>query len=84
LLQPQGADPHMHIGECDPIFESYTDFETGKCIRKHRALLSDEEPSPYFATVLETFKLNELEVVTIDSNGNALVYHYDELYEIVL
>lgn len=86
LLIPQGDEADLYAGACDPIFDSYTELETNICIRKTKEVLSDsgEDSTVYAADPLETFKIYELEVVTIDSGGNALVYNFDQLYEIIL
>lgn len=82
VLELQGADPHYHVEDCDPLFKSSTDFETGLCVRTPMATLSNEEETSYQLDLLETPKIYQLEVVTIDLSGNALIYSYDELYEI--
>lgn len=86
LLIPQGDNPDLFAGACDPLFDSYRDLNTNICIRKNKELLSDSEDTAdvYFAEPLETFKIYELEVVTIDTAGNALIYNFDELYEITV
>lgn len=86
LLIPQGENADLYSGACDPVFDSYTELETNICIRKSKEVLSDSEENAtvYAADPLETFKIYELEVVTVDSGGNALVYNFDELYEIFI
>jgi hypothetical protein len=86
LLIPQGDNPDLFTDACDPLFDSYRDLDTNICIRKNKELLSDAEDTTdvYFAEPLETFKIYELEVVTIDTAGNALIYNFDELYEITI
>ena len=82
VLELQGEDPHLHVGECDPLFKSAIDIETGECVRTPRAILSSDEEAVYQLNLLETPKIYQLEVVTIDLSGNALIYSYDELYAI--
>lgn len=76
-------DPEIeYVDVCDPIFDSYTDVDTGKCIRRSSALLSEEATPTFTAETLQTYKLYELEVITLDRNGNGLIFTFDELYTI--
>lgn len=75
-------DPDVeYTNACDPIFESFTD-ENGSCVRSSAALISEEALPVYTAEALQTFKVYQLEVVTLDNYGNGLVYNFDELYSI--
>lgn len=76
-------DPDIeYTNNCDPVFRSTTDADTGACVRDSVALVSEENLPFYSLGGLQTLKIYHLEVVTLDNIGNALVFNYDELYNL--
>lgn len=89
-LEINGFYPHKaEYGpdDCDPLFRSYRDSTTSKCIRYR--IIEDEEKfgnetynDYFYFNEYSSGKLYQFEISLIDQNDNILIYNFDGLYDV--